>query len=230
MRSHAGDVSFPGGRQDEGEDHWTTALREANEEINLPYSFSNASDGGNGGGGSCLLQRICEFPPYLSKNNLLVTPCVAYCPVDPYLNGWTPVKSEAEVEEIFCIKLSDIRDGVGYQGRWLEFHQMEWRLHQFNLSGLPYPFSTDEKKRVWGLTARMLVDISRTAFNVVPKYEFADELGDRSRIEMAVEGGVFGKMGKKERDRAEVTGEGQIQGEEERGAPERRKISRRGIL
>jgi 8-oxo-dGTP pyrophosphatase MutT (NUDIX family) len=35
LRSHSGEVSFPGGGQDEGEDLWQTALREAREEIAL---------------------------------------------------------------------------------------------------------------------------------------------------------------------------------------------------
>ena len=35
MRAHSGEVSFPGGRQDDGEDLWATALREAHEEIAL---------------------------------------------------------------------------------------------------------------------------------------------------------------------------------------------------
>ncbi len=36
MRRHAGEISFPGGRQDEGEDDLRlTALREAHEEIGL---------------------------------------------------------------------------------------------------------------------------------------------------------------------------------------------------
>lgn len=204
MRSHAGDVSFPGGRQDEGEDNWTTALREANEEIGLPYHFSEA-------GG--VLQRICEFPPYLSKNNLLVTPCVAYSPVDPYEWGWNPTKSEAEVEEIFAIRLSSIRDGESYDGRWMTWYNLSWRMHQFELPGLPYPFSTEKPKRIWGLTARMLVDITRTAFDQSPSYEFVDELGDQSRILKALEEGTFGKMGVREKERAETTGEGQIQGE-----------------
>jgi 8-oxo-dGTP pyrophosphatase MutT (NUDIX family) len=35
LRSHSGEVSFPGGRQDDGEDLWETSLREAREEIAL---------------------------------------------------------------------------------------------------------------------------------------------------------------------------------------------------
>jgi 8-oxo-dGTP pyrophosphatase MutT (NUDIX family) len=39
LRRHAGEISFPGGRQDEpDEDLRTTALREADEEIGLPAS------------------------------------------------------------------------------------------------------------------------------------------------------------------------------------------------
>jgi 8-oxo-dGTP pyrophosphatase MutT (NUDIX family) len=38
LRRHAGEISFPGGRQDEGESLHETALREAEEEIGLPQS------------------------------------------------------------------------------------------------------------------------------------------------------------------------------------------------
>lgn len=38
LRSHSGEVSFPGGGQDPGESLWETALREANEEIALDPS------------------------------------------------------------------------------------------------------------------------------------------------------------------------------------------------
>ncbi|CCG84214.1 protein of unknown function [Taphrina deformans PYCC 5710] len=198
MRSHAGDVSFPGGRQDEGEDNWATALREANEEIGFPYDYGPG------------LERICEMPHYLSKNNLLVTPCLAYSAVDPYEHGWRPEASVDEVQEIFSIRLSDISRGEGYDGRWMAWYALSWRLHQFFLPGTPYPFSSAEKKRIWGLTARMLVDISRIAFDRAPEYEFEDEVGDKRRIMKALEEGTFGKLGRQEKERAEATGEGQI--------------------
>jgi 8-oxo-dGTP pyrophosphatase MutT (NUDIX family) len=35
LRRHAGEISFPGGRQDPDEELWSTALREADEEIGL---------------------------------------------------------------------------------------------------------------------------------------------------------------------------------------------------
>ena len=38
LRSHSGEVSFPGGRQEPGEALWVTALREAEEEIALDRS------------------------------------------------------------------------------------------------------------------------------------------------------------------------------------------------
>jgi len=38
LRKHAGEISFPGGRRDDGEDLVTTSLREAEEEIGLDRS------------------------------------------------------------------------------------------------------------------------------------------------------------------------------------------------
>jgi 8-oxo-dGTP pyrophosphatase MutT (NUDIX family) len=44
LRSHSGEVSFPGGRQDDGDQHlWHTALREAHEEIALDPAGVSAS-------------------------------------------------------------------------------------------------------------------------------------------------------------------------------------------
>ncbi|BFZ53577.1 8-oxo-dGTP diphosphatase [Savitreella phatthalungensis] len=243
MRSHAGDVSFPGGRQDPGEegDPWTTALREADEEIGLPRDTRGIS-------------RISTLPPYLAKNHLLVTPCIAFLPSDPY-EKWTPSPNEAEVDAVFTIKLSQIVNGEAYLGRWMQWYELAWKLHRFELASTsdapaptlssdlrnnrrdnatlqrrrsrsPSPASeTDLTFTIWGLTARILVDIARIAFGRAPSYEFVDEVGDSSRILKAQEQGVMGKQTAEASTRAEQTGEGQLVGDTARPT-----VSRRGAL
>ena len=39
MPSHAGQIAFPGGRREAGEDAVATALRETDEEVGIPRSF-----------------------------------------------------------------------------------------------------------------------------------------------------------------------------------------------
>ncbi|ORY82001.1 NUDIX hydrolase domain-like protein [Protomyces lactucae-debilis] len=177
MRSHAGDVSFPGGRRDPGEHAWQCALREAHEEIGLSPDTP--------------FRRITILPYYLAKNNLLVSPCVAFSPTNPH-DRWTPVPNLDEVAEIFNIRLSQILQGEGYDGRWLDWHDSRWKLHKFQLHGRHDEVEAPEPKIVWGLTARILVDVARLAYGKNPTvYDFADELGDSDRIERAVRGGHF---------------------------------------
>lgn len=67
MRSHAGEVCFPGGKIDEGETAIAAALREAWEEIGLP---------------SEAVRIVGEMTPTLSLHLLEVTPVVAFIPAD----------------------------------------------------------------------------------------------------------------------------------------------------
>ncbi|MCW3041069.1 MAG: hydrolase, partial [Solirubrobacterales bacterium] len=63
MRRHAGEISFPGGRQDEDEDDLQqTALREAHEEIGLEREFTEV---------------IGQMPTYTTGTRFTVTPVVA---------------------------------------------------------------------------------------------------------------------------------------------------------
>ena len=191
MRSHAGDVAFPGGKRDPSDISLeATARREAAEEINLPSELD--------------LQHIATWPPYLSKNNLLVTPIIAYSAQPPTQRGWQPKANLDEVEDIFSVKLRDIHEGNGYTGKWMTWYKHAWRMHRFDLP-------VHNPRKVWGLTARILVDIARTAYGRRPIYDFADEIGDVSRIEQAFTDGVFGTEQAQELDLAtQITGEGRV--------------------
>src|SRR5712691_6718062 len=93
MRKHAGEISFPGGRQDEpDEDLRETALREAEEEIGL-------SPGD--------VELVGALPPTGTfVTGYKVHPFVGM--IEPG-HTWTP--QETEVAEILELSLPDLRDG-----------------------------------------------------------------------------------------------------------------------
>jgi 8-oxo-dGTP pyrophosphatase MutT (NUDIX family) len=94
MRRHAGEVSFPGGRQDDGEDLATTALREAEEEVGLPR------------GDVELLGALTPVPT-------LATGYAIYPFVGLIEPGMEWVLSPREVEEVIEPSLSELRAGFG---------------------------------------------------------------------------------------------------------------------
>lgn len=89
LRSHAGQIAFPGGALDEGEDVIQAALRESQEEIGLKVEASQ------------VLGFLDDHP---SPASYIVTPVVAV--VD-----W-PQRLEPnphEVQEVFTVPISDLR-------------------------------------------------------------------------------------------------------------------------
>jgi 8-oxo-dGTP pyrophosphatase MutT (NUDIX family) len=91
LRRHAGEISFPGGRQDPGEDLRQTALREANEEIGLD-------------------PKQVEVIGALAPTPTVVTSYAIYPFVGVIEPGeWRP--SEAEVAEILELSLPELKAG-----------------------------------------------------------------------------------------------------------------------
>ena len=89
LRSHRGEVSFPGGRLDPGEDAPHAALREAHEEIALnPAQVSIEG---------------WIHPVMTVVSASLITPLVATVPSRPHV-----VASPAEVERVFDVPLRDL--------------------------------------------------------------------------------------------------------------------------
>ncbi|NYT40243.1 CoA pyrophosphatase [Sphingomonas sp. R-74633] len=132
LRSHAGQVAFPGGRIDPEDDGPIgAALREANEEIALPPAA---------------VQVVGTTDSYRTVTNYLVTPVIGVVPPDLQL---TP--SEAEVASVFEVPLDFLLDSANQREQVTEFLGRERRYYEILW----------QDRRIWGATAAMLVNLSR---------------------------------------------------------------------
>jgi 8-oxo-dGTP pyrophosphatase MutT (NUDIX family) len=132
MRKHPGQVSFPGGRIDPGDDGpIAAALREAEEEIALDPAAVDV---------------IGLADRYLTVTGFEVTPVVAVVPPD------LPLRAQpGEVAAIFEAPLHYILDPahqqvrtVLWRGRERTYYEIEWG-----------------DRRIWGATAAMIVNLGR---------------------------------------------------------------------
>jgi len=134
LRSHTGEVSFPGGRLDPGEAPVAAALREAGEEIGLAAEA---------------VEILGQLPPLATvSSRSSITPFVGVLTGRPVLKP-----NPAEVDLIFDVSLTELAaDGVHREERWhgpalADRPELAHRaVHFFEL-----PHDT-----VWGATARIL--------------------------------------------------------------------------
>jgi len=127
LRSHRGEVSFPGGGQDPGEDLRTTALREAHEETRLdPTSVE-------------IIGELDHLETVTSRS--YITPYVGALPARPELEP-----NPSEVEKILHVRLLDL---VGPA----VFREERWGLPPLDR---PIYFFEVVGDTIWGATAFML--------------------------------------------------------------------------
>jgi 8-oxo-dGTP pyrophosphatase MutT (NUDIX family) len=131
MRTHAGQVAFPGGRIDDGEDAVAAALREAWEEIGLDPAEAEV---------------VGEIDPYRTVTGFIVTPVLAVVMPDQALSP-----HEHEVADWFEAPLRFVLDpgnqqlkSALFQGRERHYYEIVWN-----------------DRRIWGATAAMIVNLSR---------------------------------------------------------------------
>ncbi len=142
LRSHRGEVSFPGGGRDPGEDLADTARREAWEEVRLDPSSVE------------LIGELDHLSTFTSGSWIL--PFVAALPSRPELTG-----APAEVEAVLHVPLSDLMgDDVFHEERWEIFGS--WRsIYFFDIVG----------DTIWGATAAMLRQLLGLATGTVGRGE-----------------------------------------------------------
>ena len=129
LRSHPGEISFPGGRQEETDpDLETTALREAQEEVGLPPEG---------------VRVVGALPP----TPTIVTNYAIYPFVGVIEAGFAWVPQDSEVAEVLELRLADVRDGHGL--RRLVRKGVPFRTDTYEVSGT----------LIWGATARIVSDL-----------------------------------------------------------------------
>ena len=129
LRRHAGEISFPGGRQDDDEsDLRLTALREAEEEIGLPPDAVE------------LIGALQPTPTIAT--NYAVYPFVGL--IEPG-HEWTP--SASEVAAVLELSLEDLRNG--YERQRMLRRGIPFRTDVYIVGD----------NLIWGATARMLTDL-----------------------------------------------------------------------
>lgn len=124
---HGGQISFPGGRSDEGESPVDTALREAYEEIGVPREAV------------AIIGTLSDL--YVSRSNNYVTPVVGYMDSFPELK-----LNPAEVEEAFTIELDSL---VTKKNLTIE----NWKLMEQTYR---VPFWDVHRVPLWGATAMII--------------------------------------------------------------------------
>jgi 8-oxo-dGTP pyrophosphatase MutT (NUDIX family) len=143
LRSHGGEVSFPGGRLRPGELPLHAALREANEEIGLDSSG---------------VEVIGELSPLSTRRSPALVQCFVGTFAGPGPGGRALSADVSEVDRIFWVPLARLAaDGV--------FHEEFWPAPDATggpekpATYLPVPFFDLEDGVVWGATGRLLTEL-----------------------------------------------------------------------
>ena len=126
LSKHAGQIAFPGGRNDVGETPQQAALREAQEEVGLEPSH---------------VQMLGYLPNYLTVTAYQVTPVVAL--VQP---AFTLQLQRAEVDEAFEVPLSFLMNLENCKRQTREWQGVARQYYAYQFGD----------RHIWGATAGMI--------------------------------------------------------------------------
>ena len=130
LRSHAGQISFPGGRAEPADrDLAAAALRETHEEIGIP---------------AALIEPIGFLSDQIVRSGYRITPLVAL--LQP---GFALTTDCTEVAEVFELPLAFALDAANYRSRPGRSRGLEFEIWEL-------PFG---ERNIWGATAGILANL-----------------------------------------------------------------------
>ncbi len=132
LRSHAGQVAFPGGKVDDSDENAIfAALREAEEELNIPPAR---------------IEVIGVADTYYSGSGYSIAPVVGIIPPDLEIQP-----NPQEVEDWFEVPLAflldpanSIKKEANWNGQQRSYYDMQWG-----------------ERRIWGVTAGIIANLVR---------------------------------------------------------------------
>jgi 8-oxo-dGTP pyrophosphatase MutT (NUDIX family) len=190
------------GKANPGENVWETARREAWEEIGLPENIPPPFT----------LEHLCRLRPHLSRHQLLVTPVVAYLsstlPKTHDPSKLVPSLDTKEVSSLFNLPFEQFLQTSGqergvqdwrHDSRQINWLGAQWIFHDFFATVMalvkpealgagedPSPVPTKLFTRIWGLTARILVDACIVGYGRIPDFKHTVDLWDDNKIEAMI--------------------------------------------
>ena len=141
LRSHAGQVLFPGGKQDlQDANSLETALRETQEEIGLAPEK---------------VEIIGTLDQILSLHYYLVTPFVGIIP-----ENFIPIPNEDEIEAVFKVPLSFFMQNDQHWTEEFKTPIATILAHHFEFKGFD----------IWGLTSKLILRLLEIGLGHVPDF------------------------------------------------------------
>jgi 8-oxo-dGTP pyrophosphatase MutT (NUDIX family) len=128
---HKGQIAFPGGGRELGEDMWQAALREAEEEVGLAPAS---------------VVRLGELDQAETPTGYRIVPCVGAIP-----QAFAPRIDRGEISEVFSLPLTALARPNLIEDHVVSIDGVDTSLRIYHVG----------RRQVWGLTARILQNLLR---------------------------------------------------------------------
>lgn len=129
LPQHRGQVAFPGGGRETGEDLWGAALRESEEEIGLA---------------AAAVLRLGELDEVGTPSGFRIVPCVGAIPA-----SFTARPDPGEIEEVFAAPISALANPRTVEDREVLINGQRRALRIYHVG----------RHLVWGVTARIVQNL-----------------------------------------------------------------------